>query len=133
MTDHTDVITEERQASIGQTVGRSSKLHKRGVIVIHFSCDRCKRSIDPAEQLRYVVRIEVRAALDFDEPTDAEFDRDHLLDLEEILECAEDTESQFIGDDIYQQRTFDLCTDCYQKFTRNPVGRDSVELNFSEN
>ena len=101
--------------------------------MIHFSCDRCKRSIDPREQLRYVVRIEVRAALDFDEPTAADFDRDHLLELEEILERADDAESELIGDDVYQQRSYDLCTDCYQRFIRNPVGKDSVELNFSEN
>ena len=101
--------------------------------MIHFSCDRCKRSIDPAEQLRYVVRIEIRAALDFEDATDDEADRDHLMEIEEILECADDAGSDFVGDDVYQQKRFDLCPECYRKFTRNPVGRDSVELNFSEN
>jgi len=103
------------------------------MIVIHYSCDRCKRSIDPQEQLRYVVRIEVRAALDFEDAADSDLDRDHLMDLEEILECADDAENEFISEDVYQQRRFDLCPDCYRRFARNPVGRDSVELNFSEN
>lgn len=102
-------------------------------VVIHFSCDRCKRTIDAAEQLRYVVRIEIRAALDFEDAIDDEAGRDHLMQIEEILDCAEDGSSDFVSDDVYQQKRFDLCPGCYRKFVRNPVGRDSVELNFSEN
>ena len=101
--------------------------------MIHFSCDRCKRSIDPADQLRYVVRIEIRAALDFEDAVDDLNDRDHLTDIEEILEGAQDSISDFVSDDVYQQKRFDLCPDCYRKFVRNPVGKDAVELNFSEN
>ena len=37
--------------------------------MIHFTCDRCRQSIDPEEDLRYVVRMEVQAAM---EPLDAE-------------------------------------------------------------
>ncbi len=101
--------------------------------MIHFSCDRCKRSIDPSEQLRYVVRVEIRAALDFEDTTEDESSRDHLLEIEEILDSAEDGSSDFVSDDVYQQKRFDLCPSCYRKFVRNPVGKDSVELNFSEN
>jgi len=101
--------------------------------VIHFSCDRCKRSINPQDQLRYVVRIETRACLDFEDAIDEEADRDHLLEVEEILDRADDEESEFIGEDIYQQQRFDLCPECYRQFTRNPVGRDAVEFNFSKN
>ena len=101
--------------------------------MIHFSCDRCKRAINPHDQLRYVVRIETRAALDFENATDDEADRDHLLEVADALDCADDDDCDFIGEDIYQQQRFDLCPECYRKFIRNPVGRDAVELNFSEN
>ena len=32
--------------------------------MIHFSCDRCQRTIDSEDELRYVVRIEVEAVMD---------------------------------------------------------------------
>lgn len=102
--------------------------------VIHYSCDRCKRKIDPREELRYVVRMEVRAAMDVEDDLDDEHDRDHLMEIHELLECAEDVESEAIDDDVYQQRRFDLCPECYRKFAKNPIGREPlVEFNFSQN
>ena len=40
--------------------------------MIHYSCDRCGRAIDPKEELRYVVRVEVEAVTE-DEMTRGEF------------------------------------------------------------
>ena len=102
--------------------------------MIHYSCDRCKRQINSVDEFRYTIRMEVRAALDFGDASQDEADQDHLMELHEILESAEDAESDFIDDDLYQQLRFDLCPSCYRKFMRNPVGdKPSVELNFSEN
>ena len=39
-------------------------IHKEFFIVIHYSCDRCKRDIDGSTDLRYTVTIEIEAALD---------------------------------------------------------------------
>jgi hypothetical protein len=82
--------------------------------------------------LRYVVKIEVYAALD---PVDvaAEDDRDNLLEMHEILERMDDAESGAVGDDVYQTLRFDLCRDCRRKFVRNPLGRESMKFNFSTN
>ena len=103
-------------------------------IVIHFSCDRCKRPIDPHDDLRYAVRIEVRAKLGVEDGLDEEDDRDHLMEIHEILESEEASADDMVGEDVYQQRRFDLCPECYRKFARNPVGRErNVELNFSQN
>jgi hypothetical protein len=102
--------------------------------MIHYSCDRCKRVLDPADDLRYVVNMEIQAAmdpLDVDEPDD---DRDHLLEIQEILERLEDADNDLIGDDIHQKRRFDLCPDCYRKFIKDPIGRESpAHLGFSPN
>lgn len=99
--------------------------------MIHFSCDRCKREIDSESELRYVVRLEVQAMM---EPCEVEVmndDRDHLLEVEEILERLDDDN---LGEDIYQRRRFDLCPSCYRKFVQNPLGREvSAKLNFSKN
>jgi hypothetical protein len=100
--------------------------------MIRFTCDLCKRDIDPEENLRYVVKMEIFAA--FDPMALDEDDRDHLQELQDILERAEDLESDQIGDDVYQQLRFDLCPECRKRFLRNPLGRESAKmLNFSEN
>jgi len=57
--------------------------------MIHYSCDRCRRVIDPEMDLRYTVRVEVSASMDsFDAKGDD--DRDELLEIHEILERMED-------------------------------------------
>ena len=101
--------------------------------MIRFFCDMCKRDIDPREDLRYVVKVEIFAA--FDPLAIEEEDRDHLQEIQDILERAEDAESDQIGDDVYQQLRFDLCPECRSRFLKNPLGRESAKkiLNFSEN
>ncbi len=103
--------------------------------MIHYSCDRCGRPIDPQDELRYVVRIEVEAVM---EPLDGQVvddnDRDHLMELEEILERADAMADPLVGDGVYQRQRFDLCPGCHRKFIGNPVGRDvSKQLDFSQN
>ena len=102
--------------------------------VIHYTCDRCKCAIDAENDLRYIVRLEVRAAMDCGHEGDDEGDRDYLLELDEVLERAEDDSSDLVADDIYQQMRFDLCCECYRKFIKRPVGRETVaNFNFSQN
>jgi hypothetical protein len=103
--------------------------------MIHFTCDRCKRVIDSELEMRYVVRMEIEAVMDpihEQEPSD---DRDHLLEIDEILERVDASESDAIGDDIYQKRRYDLCPQCYRKFTANPLARErkAATLGFSHN
>jgi hypothetical protein len=102
--------------------------------MIHFSCDRCKQMIDPEEELRYIVKLEVCAAMD---PVDADEladDRDHLLEVQEILERLEADDDENIGDDVYQKKHFDLCPRCYREFIKNPLGREQpVHFGFNPN
>ncbi|HUE71723.1 MAG TPA: hypothetical protein VMP01_12625 [Pirellulaceae bacterium] len=101
--------------------------------MMHFSCDRCKCELD-GDDLRYVVKIEIHAAMDPVADEDLEDDRDHLMEIEDILENSLDEASDAIGDDIYQRRRFDLCPECYRKFVQNPLSRElKVSLGFSKN
>jgi len=101
--------------------------------MIHYSCDLCKQPLDPEEDLRYVVKFEVYAALD-PVSSDEDDDADHLLDLHEILERMETSSSDDVGEDVYQQMRFDLCPECRKKFVKNPLGRRTVEnFEFSNN
>jgi hypothetical protein len=101
--------------------------------MIRYSCDLCQRNLAAEEDLRYVVKVEVFAALS---PTasDEEDDRDHLQEIQDVLERLEDSESDQIGEDVYQQLRFDLCPECRKKFLKNPLGREVVKaFGFSEN
>lgn len=106
---------------------------RKGDGMIHYCCDRCKRQLNPDDDLRYVVKMEVHAAMA--DAEDADVDRDHLLEVHEILERLEDVESEVIADDIYQRLRFDMCADCYRKFVLNPIGADAAAagLRFSQN
>jgi hypothetical protein len=102
--------------------------------MIHFSCDRCKRAIDSESDLRYLVRIEVEAVMDPVHAADPDDDRDHLLEIDEILERIDTSECPEIGDDVYQKRRYDLCPQCFRKFILNPVGREKkATVGFSQN
>ena len=102
--------------------------------MIHFTCDRCRRVIDSEQEMRYVVQMEIEAVMDpihENEPAD---DRDHLLEIDEILERADGSECDALGGEAYQKRRYDLCPHCYRKFLANPLARERKSvLGFSHN
>jgi hypothetical protein len=104
--------------------------------MIRYSCDLCKRDLDPEGDLRYVVKVEVFAAFDPAVADADEDDCDHLQEIQDILERLEDAEDEHIGEDVYQQLRFDLCPECRKRFLRNPLGRDlaiAKAVGFSKN
>ncbi|NLX97638.1 MAG: hypothetical protein GXY83_15830 [Rhodopirellula sp.] len=103
--------------------------------MIRYVCDGCKRELDPEEDLRYVVKIEVYAAFDPQRVAEDEDDRDHLQEIQDILERLEDGQSDQIGEDVYQQLRYDLCPECRKRFAKNPLGREAAvkAFDFSEN
>ena len=103
--------------------------------MIHHTCDRCKRVIDPEQEPRYIVRLEIEAAMDPLHEDELEDDRDHLLEIDEMLERADAVDCGDLGEAIYQKRRYDLCPQCYRKFAGNPLGREkkAASLGFSHN
>ena len=102
--------------------------------MIRYTCDLCQCDLDPDADLRYVVRIEVFAALEPLEDGEPEEDRDHLLEVHEVLERMDDTQLDAYQDQVFQEMRFDLCPECRKKFAKNPLGRGlASQLNFSEN
>jgi hypothetical protein len=102
--------------------------------MIRYSCDLCKRELDSQNDLRYVVKMEIFAAFDPASADGDEDDRDHLEEVQDILERMEDSSNDQIGEDVYQQLRFDLCPDCRRKFIKNPLGRKAAKaFGFSAN
>lgn len=100
--------------------------------MIRYVCDLCGREIHPDRDIRYQVKIEVRAA--FEPVTDEEpDDRDHLEEIHEILAALNQ-----LGEEALEtpEKTFqfDLCPECRKRFLRDPLGRDALKiLGFSKN
>ena len=102
--------------------------------MLRYRCDLCHRDLDPEEDLRYVVKMEVYAAFDPMSNEEESDDRNHLQEIQDILEQLDDVESDQIGADVYRQLRYDLCPDCHKKFVKNPLGREAAKLfNFSQN
>jgi hypothetical protein len=112
--------------------------------MLHYSCDLCKRVIDPHGDTRHVVKIEVFAALDddtgchcFSDDDSGGADRadsDHLDEMQELLEQFDDGVTASGSDDETRVMRFDLCDECRRKFLRNPLGlRSGKKFGFSNN
>ena len=98
--------------------------------MIHFSCDKCGVEIDPRNDLRYVVKLEVYVACD---EGGEDRERDSFEELQQILQHADDAENEQIGDDVYQVHRFDLCPQCRKRLLKNPLGIGAQSLEFSKN
>lgn len=102
--------------------------------MIRYTCDLCKREMDPDEDLRYVVQMEIYAAFDPTTDSEEDEDRDHLQEIQDILERLEQADADRVGDDVYQRLRFDLCPECRKKFIKNPLGKEHGKvLGFSKN
>lgn len=103
-------------------------------IMIHFTCDRCKRVIDSEQELRYIVKMEIEAVMDPIHENEPQDDRDHLHEIEEILERLDLSDDEALGTDIHHKSRYDLCPSCFRKFSANPLSRDKKPaLGFSHN
>lgn len=102
--------------------------------MIHYSCDMCKCELDPKHDQTYVVRMEV-----YPTPCNAgagiDDDRDHLEDIQEVLERFDEFESDGVlpENDTYRQRRFHLCRTCCERFAKEPLGRRTApKFDFSK-
>lgn len=77
--------------------------------------------------------MEVYAALG-DAEEEIDDDRDHLEEIQDLLERLDDVDDDNAEEDVYQQLRFDLCAACRQKFLRDPMGRQlAAQFEFSKN
>jgi hypothetical protein len=109
--------------------------------MIHYSCDRCKRELEPSE-LRYAIKLEVQAVLEPVACAEIEDDRDYLGELNDLIECedlADDFDDEFDAAEASlpeenSSRHFDLCPSCAKALRRNPLGRETpLRFGFSQN
>ena len=100
--------------------------------MIHYTCDRCKRTINPKNQVRYVVTIDVQTASEV--PNDFDDDIDQLAELHMELENMHEPIELDENAEPIEREQYDLCEDCHRQFLKNPLGRDPMlAIGFSNN
>lgn len=99
--------------------------------MMHFSCDLCGKDLLPGQDQRYEVKIEVRAAGEPTDLTEEDLMEDHLEAVSQILrEGDEDLDLPALS----TCRRFDLCTECHNRYVRDPLGKENGhKLHFSNN
>lgn len=98
--------------------------------MIHYTCDRCKRPIDPAHHTHYIVEIDIQAALD--EPgCEMDDDIDQLGILHQSLEGVPGELDDESGEAQCHHGRYDLCSECRDQLLKNPLGNREAALAFS--
>jgi hypothetical protein len=102
--------------------------------MIHYTCDRCKRQINTADQTRYIVQIDIHSAADHS-TIELEDDVDHLAELHQMLEgIHEGVVDDGVDAASSHHGQYDLCPECHRQFLENPLGRDAMlAIGFSNN
>ena len=103
--------------------------------MLHVTCDLCGKVLRPGDDQHFVVKVEVFAAQDPAEITEADLDEDHMEAVSELLREMEDSLTD--GDELEeasQHFRYDLCPQCRGKFVRDPLSKEGAQkFDFSEN
>ena len=102
--------------------------------MLHITCDLCGKELLPGEDHRFVVKMEVFAAHDPAEITEADLDEDHMEAVSQLLRDMEDNLADPDLEPAHQKFRYDLCPDCQKKFVRDPLSKEAAQkFDFSEN
>jgi hypothetical protein len=103
--------------------------------MLHITCDLCGKELLPGDDHRFVVKIEVFAAHDPTEITEADLDEDHMEAVSQLLREMEENEVEDLDlPPTSKKMRYDLCPDCQKKFVRDPLGKEAAQkFDFSEN
>ncbi len=101
--------------------------------MIHYTCDRCKRTMNTHSELRYQIKFEVQAIGETDDTTPSE-DIDSLSALHQQLDSLQGDDELSDEPTTSFQTQYDLCPRCYRHFSKNPLGRElAIAIAFSNN
>ena len=89
----------------------------------HLTCDLCGRPLFRDAEVRYEVRIEVKAAYDPLALTDEDLEKDYRQEIARLLSQLEGASEVEAQDQVYRAFDFDLCPACQRRYVREPLPR----------
>jgi len=88
-------------------------------MIVH-RCDGCGKELSKG-QLRYHVKIDVRAAYDKLEIGLAELIQDHRAEMLKLIEQMRHKEPREIEESVYKGFELDLCPSCQRAYIKTPM------------
>ena len=82
--------------------------------MLHITCDICGKEITLGDDHRYVVKMEVFAAHDPAEITEADLDEDHMEAVSQLIRDEDSSLDEPAP--RYKNFRYDLCPECHKKF-----------------
>ncbi len=90
----------------------------------HQTCDLCGQELLAKSEVRYEVRIEVKAAYDPLEITEEDLNRDIRGEIAKVLQQLEGISEEEAQNEVYRQFEFDLCPACQRTYLKDPLPRE---------
>jgi hypothetical protein len=88
--------------------------------MIKYHCDGCGKELEKGD-LRYTVKVDVRAAYDELEIGLLDLVRDHRAELEALIEQLKERDAQELEAGVFKRCEFDLCPSCQRAYIRDPL------------
>lgn len=88
--------------------------------MIEYKCDGCAKRMGKGE-LRYTVKIDVRAAYDEIEVGLADLVRDHRKEMIDLIEELRGQDPDAVEAQVYKGFTLDLCPRCQAIYLKDPL------------
>lgn len=85
------------------------------------SCDCCGKGLLIDEEVRYLVRIEVKAAYDPLELVREDLERDLRAEMDALVERMKGMSREEAANQVYREFRFDLCPGCQKEYVRRPL------------
>lgn len=92
----------------------------------HITCDICGKELLLGGDVRYEVKIEVKAAYDPMEITNDDLAQDYSSKIKELLIEMEGLTEEEAQEQVYKVFYFDLCLNCQKKYVKDPLQRSVV-------
>jgi hypothetical protein len=87
----------------------------------HHNCDRCGKELLKDSDVRYEVRIEVKAAYDPLNVTEEDLAKNFREEIARMLQQLEGISVAEAQNQVYRLFEFDLCPACQRAYIRNPL------------
>jgi hypothetical protein len=87
----------------------------------HQNCDLCGRQLLVENEVRYEVRIEVKAAYDPLAITDKDLAQDLQAQIAKLLRQLEGISEEEAQNQVHRVFEFDLCAACQRKYVKKPL------------
>jgi hypothetical protein len=88
----------------------------------HRICDHCGKELLKDNEVRYEVKIEIKAAYDPLNVTDRDLEKDFRQEIARVLQQLQNLSLAEAQDQVYRLFEFDLCPACQRAYIENPLG-----------